>query len=181
MTENKIEEGNRIIAAEILSEKGYAIFNDGIIIGVKGSVRKNKVGTSGYLQINIGRGKNQKTYLVHRLVAEMYLSNPDDLPEVNHKDGNKLNNHVRNLEWCTRSANIKHGIDTGLIKKSMVGRSGKKHWRSKTVIRKLGDEVVTYESTGEAARLTGFDAHAIQDACAGRLKTYKGFTWKYKG
>ena len=51
---------------------------------------------------------------VHRLVAQYFLPNPDNMKEVNHKDGNKDNNHVSNLEWCTRSHNVKHSFDTGL-------------------------------------------------------------------
>ena len=51
---------------------------------------------------------------VHRLVAQHFLPNPDNMKEVNHKDGNKDNNHVSNLEWCTRSHNVKHSFDTGL-------------------------------------------------------------------
>lgn len=97
-------------------------------------------------------------------------------------NGIKKQSKVSNLEWVTRSENMKHGIRTGLIPKSMVGRVGKKHWRSKIVQRfdMFGTISGTFESTGEAARETGFNAHAIQDACTGKLKSYKGFTWRYK-
>lgn len=53
---------------------------------------------------------------VHRMVAEAFLPNPHNLPEVNHKDGNRLNNHLENLEWCTRQQNMEHAHKTGLIK-----------------------------------------------------------------
>ena len=72
---------------------------------------------SGYLyamvQLDGGKKKNCR---VSRLVAQAFIPNPDRMPEVNHKDGNKENNHVCNLEWVTRSYNVKHSFDTGLKK-----------------------------------------------------------------
>lgn len=62
----------------------------------------------GYLQIQL-RHKGQKNYLIHRLVAEAFVENPDNLPEVNHKDENKLNNEASNLEWCTSKYNSNYG------------------------------------------------------------------------
>ena len=66
-----------------------------------------------YAMIALSNGK-QRNCRVHRLVAQYFLPNPDNMNEVNHKDGNKDNNHVSNLEWCTRSNNVKHSFDTGL-------------------------------------------------------------------
>lgn len=66
-----------------------------------------------YAMIALSNGK-QRNCRVHRLVAQYFLLNPDNMNEVNHKDGNKDNNHVSNLEWCTRSHNVKHSFDTGL-------------------------------------------------------------------
>ena len=73
-----------------------------------------------YLAIGLyKKGDRQaKLHSIHRLVAETYIPNPDNLPEVNHKDGNKRNNDVSNLEWSTRSGNAKHSWDTGLQKTS---------------------------------------------------------------
>ena len=66
-----------------------------------------------YAMIQLNNGK-QKNCRVHRLVAEHFLPNPDNMKEVNHKDGNKDNNRADNLEWCTRSHNVKHSFDMGL-------------------------------------------------------------------
>lgn len=71
---------------------------------------------NGYMRINLKRAGKQRTCLVHRLVAETYLPNPDGLPYVNHKDGDKSNNAWHNLEWVTPSQNAKHAWDTGLVK-----------------------------------------------------------------
>lgn len=68
-----------------------------------------------YAMVTLSNGK-LKNCRVHRLVAQMFLPNPEGLPEVNHKDGNKDNNHVDNLEWVTRSANVRHSWITGLSK-----------------------------------------------------------------
>lgn len=69
---------------------------------------------NGYKQVFVCVKNRRYMRYVHRLVAECYLPNPSNLPEVNHKDGNKANNNVANLEWCTRSENLKHAIQTGL-------------------------------------------------------------------
>lgn len=76
--------------------------------------RRNRYG---YLQMNFslndGTGKT-KTILVHKLIAETFIENPNNLPYINHIDGDKTNNHVDNLEWCTASENSRHAYDTGL-------------------------------------------------------------------
>lgn len=72
----------------------------------------------GYKQVQIMRNNKRYTKYVHRLVAECFIDNPNNLPEVNHKDGNKANNAVDNLEWCNRSQNQRHAYKTGLIKPS---------------------------------------------------------------
>lgn len=69
---------------------------------------------AGYRHIVLSAGKLRKGMLVHRLVAMAFIPNPEDKPHVNHKDGNKANNHYKNLEWCTPQENIDHAISTGL-------------------------------------------------------------------
>ena len=70
----------------------------------------------GYLAVNLYKNKKSKTTAVHRIVAQAFIPNPLELKEVNHKDGNKHNNNVENLEWCTRQHNAKHAYNTGLSK-----------------------------------------------------------------
>lgn len=70
--------------------------------------------THGYKQVALNTGHESKFCQVHRLVAEAFIPNPNDLPQVNHRDGDKTNNHVSNLEWCDNSQNQQHAYDSGL-------------------------------------------------------------------
>lgn len=67
-----------------------------------------------YMQVELHKDDKGKTFQVNRLVAETFIPNSDNLPEVNHIDGRKLNNHVSNLEWVTHQSNMRHAVDTGL-------------------------------------------------------------------
>jgi len=89
---------------------------------------KSKVTNAGYHQIQLFSGKgNYKHFSVHRLVAEAYILNPENKEQVNHMDGNKLNNLMCNLEWMTRSENQKHCSDTGLRKVDDAMRARGRH------------------------------------------------------
>jgi hypothetical protein len=105
----------------ILREDGYRVFEDGNILGVRGSILKQHKGQHGYYQVDL----LSKTNLVHRIVAEAFVPNPDNKPQVNHKDGDKSNNAASNLEWCTESENSIHSFDTGLSK------HGQSHFNSR--------------------------------------------------
>ena len=77
-------------------------------------ILKLKINNKGYTKVYLYKNKKSKMFFVHRLVAMAFVPNPNNLPQVNHKDGNKLNNSIGNLEWCTCSENIKHAYKTGL-------------------------------------------------------------------
>lgn len=96
----------------------YHISNHGRVKSYKcGKERIMKPYTTamGYLRIGILVNDKQKMHKIHRLVASAFIENIDNKPEVNHKDGNKTNNHIDNLEWVTRKENIQHGWDNGLF------------------------------------------------------------------
>jgi len=89
----------------------YEITREGIIINKhNGHIRKPYPNTKGYLRVQI----NKKKLFIHKLVAEKYIPNPENKPQVNHKDGNKLNNCVDNLEWVTNQENRNHAVKKGL-------------------------------------------------------------------
>ena len=109
----------------------YVIFSTGDIFNLHGKKMIGNIDRSGYHEVIL----NGKQYRVHRLVAEAFIPNPENKPCVNHKDGNKKNNKVNNLEWCTYSENTVHAYQTGLEKR-MCGEQHHSH--------KLTEEDVKY-------------------------------------
>ena len=98
-------------------------------------IYKPNVLTSGYCSVRttIGSRKNKIHILIHKAVAYTFLDNPYDLPEVNHKDGDKENNHIDNLEWCTSHDNQQHKYDIGLFDKTLI--SGENNHNSKLTFK----------------------------------------------
>lgn len=108
---------------------------------------------NGYQAVNISQKKTKpKMHTMHKLVALAFIQNPDNKPQINHKDGNKLNNHIDNLEWSTHKENIQHGWDTGLFddKRKKISAAAILH-KSKAVI-----DLITgtkYQSLSDACRI----------------------------
>jgi hypothetical protein len=92
----------------------HLISNCGQVIGTRGNQLKTFLNEGGYECIKITSCNRGYHFTLHRLVAKAFIPNPNNLPEVNHKDGNKENNHYSNLEWCTSKENKKHAKDSGL-------------------------------------------------------------------
>ena len=149
----------------------YRKDRNGSVKFYKGKILKLKTNKDGYLQIGLWKNGKRKYFLVHRLVAEAFISNTDNLPCVNHKDENKQNNVVSNLEWCSAQYNNTYGtrIERVALKKK------------KPVLQYTLDGVFVkeWDSIRECGR-NGFNSSQICKCCQGKIKTHKDFIWKYK-
>lgn len=137
-----------------------------------------------YKHVNlVGAGRNDvKSFYVHRLVAEAFVDNPNGYTEINHIDGDTLNNSPDNLEWCKHIDNMHHAFENGLI--SHEFERGKLHPNSKAVIQmeKDGTVVKEWESVNQIQRETDYRASSIFCCCNHRkyCKTAYGYRWEYK-
>lgn len=131
---------------------------------------------TGYFALKLGA--NSKAFSIHRLVAEIYCEGFDLSLDVNHKDGNKLNNHYTNLEWCTRSHNIQHAYDTGLSKRRIGHKTsvGSKNSMAK-VTEQLVREIRAKYQTGNYTYKQIADELNLNQATIGYIVIRH--TWKH--
>ena len=131
----------------------------------------------GYYVVRLTKNGKYKNIGVHRLVAQAFIPNPDNLPQVNHKDGNKQNNCVENLEWCTSSYNVKHAFDTGL----KTQKKGIENVCSKSVYQydKNMNLLKVWGSMKEVEREIGVNHSAILRCAKKKQKTAGGYVWRY--
>lgn len=140
----------------------------------------------GYLRVTLRKDGKYKAPTIHRLVAQAFIPNPENKPQVNHLDCNPENNKVTNLEWVTREENVQYGYSHGNMKasKSFLGRTGSKHPLSKPIFQvDISTNKIIKEFAGinEASRITGVSVSGICSCCKGDRKTAGGYIWKYKG
>ncbi|WP_445440849.1 HNH endonuclease [Citrobacter freundii] len=127
----------------------HVITDDGKIINIKtGRVRKTTINSSGYERVNFNLPPiKAKIFRVHRLVAEAFVSGKSNIRnQVNHIDGNKLNNHFSNLEWCSGKENMQHAISLGLF----PGNTISKHRSTSKEIAKRNDKIREYYLSNDA-------------------------------
>ena len=144
----------------------------------KGKIRKLGK-TNGYLTVSLCNGKSQKSKLVHRLVAEAFIDNPNNYKYINHKDENKENNFVDNLEWCSSLYNNTYGTRLDRISKSLINNP--KISKKVNQYDSNGNFIKQWESTMEIQRQLGINNTHISACCLNK-KNYKsagGFIWKY--
>lgn len=139
-------------------------------------------GKGNYFQIVLHRNKDTKHFSVHRLVAEVFIPNPDNLPQVNHKDECKTNNHVENLEWCTIQYNSRYGNASRRQLDSRKKSGGKSAEKAVIQYDLNGNKMAEYISIIEAARKIGCSKAIISCCCnhRGRNKTAYGFKFEFK-
>ncbi len=143
----------------------------------EGRVRNNKTGkilspcadSNGYLSVGLCREGKRFTKRVHKLVAETFIPNPLNLHDVNHRDGNKSNNHKSNLEHCTRSYNMLHSSRT----------LGKKPRKAITIPIICVESKEVFNTIEDAAKAVGRSSMAIRKCLYGRTKTCAGLHWRY--
>ena len=129
-------------------------------------ILKQGIGSRGYKNVTLCKKGEQTTFNVHRLVATVFLPNPNNLPCVNHKDENKLNNDVSNLEWCSYYQNNVYG---SRLTKSAIKRS---------IPVMCIETNVMYTSAYAAYRKTGVRQSSIWKCCHNKAKTAGGYHWK---
>ena len=156
----------------------YQISNQGNVKSLqnyrKGSILKPRL-KKGYYQIGLRKNSKRKWYAVHRLVAQAFIPNPDNLPQVNHKDEDKLNNNVGNLEWCSASYNNCYG--------TRLQRVSENNKLRKPVIKydMENNFIEKYSSVCEATRKNNVSsAPSISECCRGKIKQVKGFIYRFE-
>ena len=133
----------------------------------------------GYMKTMILIDGRYKTVKLHRLVAEAFISNPDNRPQVNHKDGNKSNNSVGNLEWAYNIDNAHHAIDNGLFVNSYMATAAANEKRKKPVIAIGADGTQrVFDSINEASRTLGVGRRHIQSILRGERHQTGGYTFE---
>lgn len=139
---------------------------------------KPRYDKDGYIRYSLCNGSKMKQVFAHREVAKVFLENPNNYPMINHKDCNRENNFVENLEWCSAKYNVNYCQKLGRLK----APKEEKHYNSKVVEQYdlNGNLIATYNGTGHASRTLGILSSHIRECCRNKMKTYKGYIWKYK-
>lgn len=150
---------------------GYMISNYGRVVGKKGHLLKIRKDSWGYCVVGVSHSNSTHTLLVHRAVAEAFIPNPNDLPQINHIDEEKSNNHVDNLEWCTASYNSSYGSrnDTNSLPVLQYSLEG--------------EIIAEFPSIKQASEATGLSESTIMRCCRygyQRARRKNKFDWRFK-
>lgn len=118
----------------------YIVYSNGRVFSKKlNRFKEPYANGSGYMQLRV----NGTQYFIHRLIASLFLKNPQNKKEVNHKNGIKTDNRVENLEWCTRTENVRHSFKNGLSKMGTGNKNpnAKLNWEDVSMIRELKNKL----------------------------------------
>lgn len=137
----------------------------------KGIILKQRYDKYGYKYVKLTKKGKQKYMLVHRIVAKVFINNPENLPQINHKDENRTNNNVNNLEWCDCIYNNNYGNRNKKIQDRI----------SKSIIQldKNNNFIKKWKNSIEASKSLNINGGNIRSCCRNELKTAGGFIWRY--
>lgn len=160
-------------------EEIYQVSNLGKVRNITtGKILKPFLNKYGYLQVTLCKNGKTKLFRVHRLVAECFIENPFKKEQVNHINGNKIDNRIDNLEWCTGSENVKHSYKNKL----QVAKRGKNNKLSKRVIQYdlEGNLIKEWDSVGEVFRELNIKKQYISACCLRKIKHTRGYIFRYE-
>lgn len=144
-------------------------------IHVPSTMLKQHLSGGRYMRVKLYKDGKPKTMSVHRLVAITFVKNPGNKLQVNHIDGNRLNNRADNLEWCTQAENNKHALRIGLNSTNQAVNARKKEVLQ---LSTDGETIARWESMTQAARSLCVDVSGISLCCSGKIKTCGGYRWE---
>ena len=173
----------------------YLVEENGVITSLKtNEVLKPTLKQNGYYQVTLYNNPTE-LWTLHRLIATLFIPNPDNKPCVGHKDCNRLNDTVDNLYWCTYEENNNHPVTLARKSESLKGKTSwnkgghlSEEWKNK-IAKSNRIPIIQYDDNGfekewegiqTASRELGYSAGNISACCRGERKTHKGYKWRFK-
>lgn len=138
----------------------------------KGKVLIPTLNSFGYCRLNLYKNGKNKNVAIHQLVAQAFISNPNNLPQINHRNEIKTDNRVENLEYCTAKENQNYG--------SCIERRAKKHFKSIFQLDLSSKLLKEWNSITQITQTLGYNKSCISETCRGNQNTAYGFKWYYK-
>lgn len=173
---------------QIKDYERYFVSDDGKVFNIDGKEISQRKASNGYMRVNLRKGNEKyekpKTFSVHRLVANAFIPNINDLPYINHKDGDKTNNNVNNLEWCTPKENSKHAYNTIKGYKEICDRNIKKaqeKCKKHIIVYRNNEYIGTFESEITASKALMVHEKTIRNGLKGKHKNKNGYSFHLLG
>lgn len=166
----------------------YQISNLGNVKSLSNNfLRKEKIlkhgKLKGYLLVQLSKNGKIKCYRVHRLVAEAFIPNPNNLPQIDHINTDRSDNRVCNLRWCSHKENMNNILTIDKMSKNahLKNKFGAEHPLSKPIIQfsKDGEFIRKWENAVEVKKELGIDNSSISKCCKGKMKSTGGYIWRY--
>lgn len=150
----------------------YQVSNFGKVKNIKTlKILKPSLTYNGYEMVKLSKNSKVKNFRINRLVAEAFIPNPNNYPIVNHKDGNKLNNNINNLEWCSYSYNLIEAYRLKLKTSRIKSKKVNQIQNNKTI--------KIWNSTSEIEKKLGYSSGNISQVCNKKRKSAYGYKWEY--